>query len=143
MIKQYGQEYLGTDPVKDAIRLERQHLMKLQYIREKGAGGRGHHELVLEQNKLKSNQSKYDPFLNYGFGIKAYFWTMEYLIKVFFLLSLGIALPLMKIYYDGGAYNEIDNLIMPLKMGNYMSPTSLGNLGHAATKCYHQYSSNS
>jgi len=54
-------------------------------------------------------------------------------------MSLIYFLPLMKYYYDGGAFNEIDNKLLPFNMGNFVSPFSLGNLGHAKTKCFHQY----
>jgi len=91
-------------------------------------------ELKLEQ-KLKTKMEKagdpfVDPFYLFGHGIKSYFLLLKALILIFALISL-LFIPVFVFYRKGGAFEG--------QSGYALNSWTLGNLGHAHGRCFHQF----
>ena len=85
--------------------------------------------------ELSHGTENEDPYEVFGFGIQAYFNMLEILIKLFFLITI-LMMPVMYIYYEGGAYENMDFL------NRFMAPITMGNIGHAKTECQYHFLQN-
>jgi hypothetical protein len=113
ILANYSIQYLGTDPVKDTIKLSRDHQLKLQSSKFNKGGDR-----------VKSK----DLFDAYGHGIQSYLKVLKILITCFSVISV-LCLPIVVIYSTGDGY------INP----KFLEKLSLGNIGEAKTVCFHQF----
>ena len=119
VIKDCEQEYFGTHPVKDAKRLYRD-LWKSRH------GLKSEEEQKFEV----MSQKKYDPFDDFGHGIKAYFRLLKIMMNLFLALTV-VFIPVMIIYLTGGEFRETDNYMW--------SAITLGNFGFTESHCYFWY----
>ena len=85
-----------------------------------------------------TDKIKFDPFNDFGWGIKSYFILMRMLMWLFIVLSIMFT-PTMYIYYQGGAFDFIDKNLLDSMVSKVTIDFSLGNLGHAQAVCDHQY----
>ena len=79
--------------------------------------------------EIDSEKDAVDPFDQFGHGIQAYFRMMRVLIVAMLCISL-LFVPVIYLYYSGGAFKST---------GSILNQINLGNLGHAEHKCAHQF----
>ena len=125
VINEYGEEYLGTDPVEDAKRIYREKKKKQYGINDDDPKN------LIQITGLMKDVKKTNPFNNFGHGINAYLTLITLLFWTFIAISV-IQLPVFYIYNNAGHYKEGYDKYMILR-------TTQGNLGYKATTCYHQY----
>lgn len=80
--------------------------------------------------QISSDKDVQDPFNLFGHGIQAYFRMMRLLMLVFAIITL-LFLPVMYLYYQGGAFKATASILNQI---------NLGNLGHSENICVHQFS---
>ena len=85
--------------------------------------------------KKDSNNSA-DPVDDYGPGVQAYFRLLQFLMVIFFGLTI-LMLPVMVIYINGGGYQDVIQTFDSLTRSSIQA--SLGNLGFSITQCTHQF----
>lgn len=90
VIASYGEEYEGTDPVKDSAKIHKEDYMKKLGI----CKVESKYCVVDHKNKGEAG----DPFDIYGHGIKSYFTMMWTLVLVFLGLSI-LFVPVVINYY--------------------------------------------
>jgi hypothetical protein len=85
---------------------------------------------IYKENKSIQDKLNDDPFMDYGFGIVAFFQLMRTLIYVYIVISI-LACVMMWFYTFGDAIEKDRN--------GAVSQLSLGNYGFAMYKCFIQY----
>lgn len=113
-----GEPYKGTSFKKDMCN-------KFQIPKKDGGQ---------KKEKKQSAADKASPFVEYGFGIKAWINTLLFLFFLFIVLSV-FAYGMMAQYANFHGLNIAD---IPHRLGP-LTKYSLGNIGFAQSLCFFQY----
>ena len=107
IIKEYGgKEYEGTDMLED------------------------NQKIIDDSKNIHVKELEDSPFMDYGFGIVAFFQLMRTLIYLYVFISI-VGLFLMWLYTFGNAIEGDRN--------GFVTQVSMGNYGFTAYKCFTQY----